>query len=141
MEFILSQPKYLSYICEIIIGAILIIFGIRMYRQGKKIEKAKIQFDSIPYEPYTEVDFGFKSGPLKIGDKVICKSNEPDGYMIGHIKYFYDCEGKWRLPKMLPKSYVITYIIEESTGKEWGIMGVVAPYSEELENELKNYYR
>lgn len=64
---------------------------------------------------------------FKIGDKVICRSNEPDPLIVGEIESFWDNQGKWSEP--------IPYIKDEN-GKSWGIMGIIRPYSDKLCDKL-----
>jgi len=66
---------------------------------------------------------------LTLGDKVICRSNEPNPLIIGEIVEFWDNDGKW--------SNCIPHIKDE-TDKVWGCMGIIRPYSEELMSELKD---
>jgi hypothetical protein len=66
---------------------------------------------------------------FRLGDKVICRSNEPDPLVIGEIVEFWDNDGKW--------TNCIPYIKDEN-GKLWGCMGIIRPYSEKLMAELKH---
>ena len=66
---------------------------------------------------------------FKLGDKVLTKSNECDQYMIGKIVSFYDNSGKWSNP--------IPYV-ESNKGYVMGVMGIIKPYTKELENSIKN---
>ena len=65
---------------------------------------------------------------FNIGDKVICRSNEPYPILIGKIIEFWDNEGKWE--KAVP---VVRNI---RTGKRFNVHGVIKPYSEELMTTL-----
>ena len=60
----------------------------------------------------------------KIGDKVICRSNQPEPLWIGKIVSFWDNKGKW--------TSVIPQIRNVRSGKIYGFMGAIRPHSEEL---------
>lgn len=64
----------------------------------------------------------------KIGDKVICRSNEPDPLFIGVITEFWNNEGKWK--KALP------VVLDKETNKSITFAGIMRPYSKELHNHL-----
>lgn len=64
---------------------------------------------------------------FRVGDKVICRSNEPDPLIVGKIESFWDNQGKWSEP--------IPYIKDEY-GNSWGVMGILRPYSNKLYNKL-----
>lgn len=64
---------------------------------------------------------------FNLGDKVICRSNEPDPLLVGELVSLWDNEGKWESP--------IPYI-KDDNGEIWGIMGVMRPYSDDLYNQL-----
>jgi len=66
---------------------------------------------------------------FKVGDKVICRTNEPYPLLVGKIVEFWNNNGKWE--KAVP---VIRNI---SNGKKFNAHGVIKPYSEELLNTLK----
>lgn len=66
----------------------------------------------------------------KIGDKVICRSNEPHPLWVGKIVEFWDNKGKWET--------AVPRVRNVRTGKIWGVNGVIKPYSEELMNTLRN---
>ena len=66
---------------------------------------------------------------LKIGDKVICRSNEPYPIMVGKIIEFWDNEGKWET--------VVPVVKNNRTGKKFNVHGIVKPYSEELMDTLR----
>lgn len=66
---------------------------------------------------------------LKIGDKIICRSNEPYPLMVGKIIEFWDNEGKW--------SQVVPVVRESRTGKKFNVHGIVRPYSKELMDTLQ----
>jgi len=59
-----------------------------------------------------------------IGDKVICRSNEPEPLLVGKIIEFWDNNGKWSTP--------VPQVKEERTGKVRGVMGAIRPHSHEL---------
>lgn len=66
---------------------------------------------------------------FKIGDKVICRSNEPYPLMVGKIIEFWDNEGKW--------SNAIPVVRNNGNGKKFNVHGVVKPYSQELMDTLR----
>ena len=66
---------------------------------------------------------------FKIGDKVICRSNEPHPLMVGKILEFWDNEGKWETS--------VPVVRNIKTGKVVNVHGVVKPYSKELMDTLK----
>lgn len=66
---------------------------------------------------------------FKVGDKVICRSNEPHPLWFGKIVEFWDNEGRWETTT--PR------VRNTRTGKIWGVNGVIKPYSEELMSSLR----
>jgi len=66
---------------------------------------------------------------LKVGDKIICRSNEPYPLMVGKIVEFWDNKGKW--------TQVVPVIRENRTGKKFNVHGIVRPYSNELMDILR----
>ena len=84
----------------------------------------KKEHNELTEYTYRGVDGEFK---FKLGDKVICRSNEADPLMVGELISLWNNEGKW--------SKTIPYIKDEQ-GEIWGIMGVMRPYSDELYEEL-----
>tara|TARA_R110000822_G_scaffold130828_7_gene267521 strand:+ start:3538 stop:4017 length:480 start_codon:yes stop_codon:yes gene_type:complete len=87
------------------------------------LKKEKVKYIKI-------VDEYEKDGHLfKLGDKVLTKSNECDTYMVGKILSFYNNSGKWSNP--------VPYV-ESDKGYVMGVMGIMKPYTEELENNIKN---
>jgi len=64
-----------------------------------------------------------------IGDKVICRSNEPHPLWYGKIVEFWDNEGKWQT--------AVPRVRNNRTGKVWGVNGVIQPYTEELMSKLR----
>lgn len=66
----------------------------------------------------------------KIGDKVICRSNEPHPLWVGKIVEFWDNDGKWETATPRVRNI--------RTGKIWGVNGVIKPYSEELMRTLRD---
>lgn len=78
---------------------------------------------------YEEVnEYTIKGVRYKLGDKVICRSNECDPLLIGTLVEFWDNDGKW--DTCIPQ-------IKDEDGKVWGSMGILKPYSDELIEELK----
>lgn len=67
---------------------------------------------------------------FKLGDKVICRTNEPYPLIIGKIIEFWDKEG--RLEKAVP------VIRNNSNGKKFNVHGIVKPFSKELLETLKS---
>jgi hypothetical protein len=65
----------------------------------------------------------------KVGDKVICRSNEPEPLLIGKIDYFWDNYGKWT--NCIPH-------IKDNEGNVYGVMGIMKPYTDELLEEIKD---
>ena len=66
---------------------------------------------------------------FKIGDKVICRSNEPYPLMVGKIIEFWDNQGKWSQP--------IPVVRNNRTGKKFNVHGIVRPYTQELMDALR----
>lgn len=60
---------------------------------------------------------------FNLGDKVICRSNDCNPLLVGHIIEFWDNEGSWDNP--IPQ-------IKDIDGKVWGVMGIIRPYSKPL---------
>ena len=80
----------------------------------------------VVYEEITK--HTIKDVTYKLGDKVICRSNECDPLTIGVIVEFWDNGGKWGNP--IPQ-------VKDENGDIWGIMGALRPYSEELMTTLE----
>lgn len=66
---------------------------------------------------------------FKVGDKVICRSNEPYPLMVGKIIEFWDNQGKWE--------QTIPVVRNNRTGKKFNVHGIVRPYSQELMDTLR----
>ena len=81
------------------------------------------------YEEPTEYHYKRTDGEFifKVGDKVICRSNEADPLLVGYISSFWDNEGKWSTP--------VPYV-KDDNGNFWGVMGIIRHYSDELYQEL-----
>jgi hypothetical protein len=75
------------------------------------------------------LNYNIDGHTFKVGDKVICRTNEPYPLLVGKIVEFWNNNGKWE--KAVP---VIRNI---SNGKKFNAHGVIKPYSEELLNTLK----
>jgi hypothetical protein len=74
---------------------------------------------------YTEpVSYTISGVEYKIGDKVICRSNEPDPLWVGKIVSFWDNHGRW--------TNATPQIRNVRSGKIYGFMGAIRPYSNEL---------
>jgi len=87
------------------------------------LKKEKVKYIKI-------IDEYEKDGNLfKLGDKVLTKSNECDTYVVGKIVSFYNNSGKWAEP--------VPYV-ESDKGYVSSVVGVLKPYSEQLENSIKN---
>jgi len=84
-------------------------------------KKEKVTTKTKYVEPTSYVIHGIE---YKIGDKVICRSNQPEPLWIGKIVNFWDNKGKWMS--------VIPQIRNVRSGKIYGFMGAIRPYSEEL---------
>ena len=104
------------------------------------IKRNKVTYNDTKeeeYVPYTEMENN--DGELiKIGSRVIVRSNEPDPLMIGTVIEFYDNEGKWRTKGVNPWGHSIVNVEDEATGKIFGCMGVIRLYNEQLLEELKD---
>lgn len=73
---------------------------------------------------YEELNqYKIKGHTYKLGDKVICRSNECDPLLIGTLVEFWDNDGKWST--CIPQ-------VKDEDGKVWGHMGIIKPYSDEL---------
>lgn len=66
---------------------------------------------------------------FKLGDKVICRSNEPYPLMVGKIVEFWDNQGKW--------TQTVPVVRNNRNGKKFNVHGVVKPYSDELMDTLR----
>jgi hypothetical protein len=107
----------------------------RKKRKVNKVENFQPLMDVISkkkkktYEEPTEYRYKRTDGEyiFKLGDKLICRSNEPDPLLVGELVSLWDNEGKWPDP--------IPYVKDEE-GEIWGVMGIIRPYSDELYNEL-----
>lgn len=67
---------------------------------------------------------------FKVGDKVICRSNEPHPLLVGKIIEFWDNNGKWG--RAVPR------VKDTRNGRVWNANGVVKPYSEDLMSSLRH---
>ena len=87
-----------------------------------KLNEALYPSDNLKvvYEDITK--YIIKGITYKLGDKVICRSNECDPLMVGTIVEFWNNDSKWA--NCIPQV--------EVEGKVWGVMGHIKPYSEEL---------
>jgi hypothetical protein len=106
------------------------------FKRKKKEEVNKIQNfqplldlmsnkKKIVYEEPTEYHYKRTDGEytFKLGDRVICRSNEADPLLVGELVSLWDNEGKWSNP--------IPYVKDED-GEIWGVMGIMRPYTDEL---------
>ena len=87
-------------------------------KNGKKVKK---------YKPKEICEI--QGHTFKIGDKVICRSNEPYPLMVGKIIEFWDNQGKWE--------QTVPVVRNNRTGKKFNVHGVVRPYSQELMDTLR----
>lgn len=86
--------------------------------------------DEIKKKKYTSKEsYQIDEYLFNVGDKVICRTNEPYPLLVGKIVEFWDNEGKWE--KVVP---VVRNI---RTGKKFNVHGIIKPYSTELLNILK----
>jgi len=74
-------------------------------------------------------NYQYQGHTYNIGDKVICRSNEPHPFWVGKIVEFWDNEGKW--------STAVPRVRNLKTGKVWSVLGVIKPVSKELIEKLK----
>lgn len=81
----------------------------------------------VVYEEITEQVI--KGITYKLGDRVICRTNECNPLMVGTIIEWWDNNGKW--------SSAIPQIKDELDGKVWSHMGTIVHYTDELFNTLK----
>ena len=88
----------------------------------------KNQIKNKKYKPLNSYTIG--DVEFKVGDKVICRSNEPHPLWVGKIVEFWDNKGKW--------STATPRVRNIRTGKIWGVNGIMKPYSEELFKTLRN---
>lgn len=79
------------------------------------------------YVSKTEYEIG--GHVYKVGDKVICRSNEPHPLWVGKIVEFWDNKGQWET--------AVPRVRNVRTGKIWGVNGVIKPYSEDLMKTLR----
>lgn len=79
------------------------------------------------YNSKTEYEIAGRT--YKIGDKVICRSNEPHPLWVGKIVEFWDNKGKWET--------AVPRVRNIRTGKIWGVNGIIKPYSEDLMSSLR----
>jgi hypothetical protein len=82
---------------------------------------------SVVYEEITE--HTIKGVVYKLGDRVLCRSNECDPLMIATIVEWWDNNGKWTDP--------IPQVKDELDGKVWTHMGTIVHHTDELEAILK----
>lgn len=85
----------------------------------KKEDKKTPKIERYEYQGHT----------YKIGDKVICRSNEPHPFWYGKIVEFWDNNGKWNT--------AVPRVRNLKTGKVWGVNGIIKPFSKELVEKLK----
>lgn len=90
---------------------------INLIKQEKKVKNNKLE--TYEYQGHT----------YKIGDKVICRSNEPHPFWVGKIVEFWDNNGKWQT--------AVPRVRNVKTGKIWGVNGIIRPASKDLIETLK----
>jgi hypothetical protein len=67
---------------------------------------------------------------FKIGDKVICRTNEPYPLIVGKITEFWDNKGKW--------DKIVPVVRNSRTGKKFNVHGIIKPYTNELMDTLRS---
>lgn len=75
----------------------------------------------VVYEEITQ--YVIKGVMYKLGDKVICRSNECNPLMVGTIVEFWDNDGYWS--NCIPQ-------VKDESGEVWGVMGTIVHYTDEL---------
>lgn len=93
----------------------------------KDIEKKYKEKKSKSYQKIEICDI--ENHSFKIGDKVICRSNEPYPIIVGKIIEFWDNEGKWSRP--------VPVVRNSRNGKKFNVHGIIKPYTKELMDVLK----
>ena len=73
--------------------------------------------------------YEYQGNTYKIGDRVICRSNEPHPFWIGKIVEFWDNNGKW--------STAVPRVRNLRSGKVWSVNGIIRPMTKELVDTLK----
>jgi len=97
------------------------------FNNQNKIEEVQEKKEVKKYKSLKEYEI---DGHLfKVGDKVICRTNEPYPLMIGKIIEFWDKEGK--------REKAIPVVRNLTNGKKFNVHGIVKPYSKELLEILK----
>jgi hypothetical protein len=98
--------------------------------KDKKRKETLIKLNEALYPPdklrvvYEEItEYKIKGYLHKLGDKVVCRSNEPTPILVGEIVEFWDNNGKW--DSCIPQ-------IKDKNGEIWGVMGIIKPYTDEL---------
>jgi hypothetical protein len=105
----------------------MIKFIKNIFRSNKKDVEQTI----LNIEEYVEPTEYIKLGvTYKVGDRIICRSNEPGQLDIGVIISMFDNDGKWHDPIPVYKS--------EITDKEYLGMGIIRHYSKFLVSLLKD---
>lgn len=69
-----------------------------------------------------------KNFNIKIGDRVLVRSNEPEQLLIGTLVDYFDNDGKWTTSTPMVR--------DEKTNEIFNCCGVVLPYSEKLYQKL-----
>ena len=97
---------------------------------AKIILDKKNQQEGKPKKKYKPIEvYEIDGVTFKIGDKVICRSNEPHPLLVGKIIEFWDNGGKW--PKAVP------VVRNFRNGKRITAHGIVKPYSDELMDQIR----
>lgn len=97
---------------------------------AKIILDKKNEFENKVKKHKSKESAEIQGNTLKIGDKVICRSNEPYPIMVGKIIEFWDNEGKWET--------VVPVVRNNRNGKKFNVHGIVRPYSHELMDTLRS---
>jgi hypothetical protein len=107
-----------------------------LFKYFRRSKTENVQAESEPYCEYTTIKSILVGGVRLHRDmRVICRSNEPDPLTIGTIDFFY-CPKHW-YDGGRGEDSAIPYIRCESTGKLFGILGIIKTYSEELLKKLE----
>jgi hypothetical protein len=97
---------------------------------AKIILNKKKQQEGKPNKKYKTIETYEIGGiTFKIGDKVICRSNEPHPLLVGKIIEFWDNGGKWETAVPIVRNF--------RNGKRITAHGVVKPYSNDLMDSLR----
>jgi hypothetical protein len=88
--------------------------------------KEKTEEIGKKYDPITS--YSIRGEWFNIGDKVLCRSNEPNDLIVGEIVEFWDNEGKW--------TEAVPMVHDIKSNKTYTCFGIVKKYSDELLTNL-----